>query len=367
MGTEFLPASDLAIPPGEYLAEVVEELGLSQADLAARMDRPAQAINEIIAGTKSITAETALQLERVTGVPAHIWTSLEADYRLALARASDDQAIEGQIDLARSFPYRELVRLGLVQSTRLAKERVRELCRFFGVASLPQVSRVADYAPAFRVSRGDASPYALAAWLRLVSLRAQTISTRSFQRNQLVDVLGTLRGLTSEAPADFLPTMQALLAECGVAFVVCPHLPRTYVQGATFWVTPEKAVVATTIRGRWADVFWFSVFHELGHLVLRHSKREVFLEDGRLTTPHPDLESDANDFARDLLLPPKDFGNFSKRGNFAPDAIKEFSRQVGIAPGIVVGRLQHEGYLPRSHNILRIRYQWVESTSTHDD
>jgi HTH-type transcriptional regulator/antitoxin HigA len=361
MATELVPVSDLAIPPGEYLAEVAQELGLSQSDLAERMDRPPQAINEIVAGSKAITPETALQLERVTGVPAHIWTSLEAEYRLTLAKQDDEKSIEEQRDLVQEFPYLTLATLGAVARTRKASERVKELCRYFGVANLRHISRVADYAPAFRAGKGNASSNALAAWLRLVTLRAQEIETAPYDRNRLLEVVPELRNLTTRPPQEFVSRLRELLSECGVAFVLCPHFPRTYVHGSTFWLNPNKAVVATTIRGRWADVFWFSLFHEVGHLILKHSKREIFLEDGKRVGSHSELENEADVFARDTLIPVREFKDFLARGNLTSDAIAAFAKAVGIAPGIVVGRLQHDELIGRNHHRFRVRYEWADN------
>ena len=78
--------SDLAIPPGELLEEELEERGMSQIELARRMGRPRQKINEIIKGKRAITPATALQLEQVLGISARLWLGLETDYRLTLAR-----------------------------------------------------------------------------------------------------------------------------------------------------------------------------------------------------------------------------------------------------------------------------------------
>src|SRR5680860_716915 len=131
--------SDLAIPPGEYLVEVIEELGITQAEVARRMGRPIQAINEIALGKKAITSETALQLEKVTGVPAHIWTGLENEYRLVLARNEDEERL--RVDATQVDPetFRAMSKLGWVPASRRANEKARELCRFFGVASLAYV------------------------------------------------------------------------------------------------------------------------------------------------------------------------------------------------------------------------------------
>ena len=192
MATKTMATSDLAIPPGEYLAEVLGELGLNQTELAQRMDRPVQAISEIVTGSKAIVPETALQLERVTGVPAHVWTGLEANYRLLLAKQQDEQKIGEQTELVRQFPYSELAKLELVAATRNAAARVRELCRFFGVVTLRQVSAVDDYAPAFRAGAGNASGNALAAWLRMANLQAVGTETGPLDRKQLVDLLPKL-------------------------------------------------------------------------------------------------------------------------------------------------------------------------------
>jgi HTH-type transcriptional regulator / antitoxin HigA len=359
MATETLAISDLAIPPGEYLSEVLEELGLNQAELAQRMDRPVQAISEIVSGSKSIVPETALQLERVTGVPAHVWTGLEADYRLILAKQQDEVQIEEQTGLVKEFPYAELAKLGLVEATRNAVSRVRELCRFFGVVSLRQIAEVDDYAPAFRAGAGTASGNALAAWLRMATLHAVGTEVASLDRKRLLEVVPLLRELTRSEPENFLPALTGLLAKQGIVLVVQPHLPKTFVHGATFWLAPDKAVIVMTIRGSWADVFWFSFFHELGH-VLKHGKREVFLEDGDTSKGRAELEVEADAFACDTLIPPANYIEFVRRGDLSGESIRRFAEEIGIAPGIVTGRLQHDKKVPVTFHANRVRYKWAK-------
>ncbi len=360
MATENVVTSNLAIHPGEYLAEVVRELGMNQAELAQRMDRPVQAINEIMSGAKAIIPETALQLERVTGVPAHIWTGLEAEYRLILAREQDQKQIEEQSAMVDEFPYAELAKQRLVANTRRPAERVKELCSFFGVVSLRQIREVSDYAPAFRAGSGKASSNALAAWLRMATRRAIEMQTKPLDKKKLQDAVPDIRRITRERPAIFEPTLKQLLADHGIALIIQPHLPKTYVHGATFWLTPDKAVIVMTLRGSWADVFWFSFFHELGH-VLKHGKREVFLEDGESKQHRTELEAEADVFARDSLIPVFEFNEFVEVGDFSPAAILEFADEIEIAPGIVTGRLQHDGKLPPNTHPHRVRYKWAPS------
>ena len=133
MMTEQVHMSDLAVPPGEYLEEVLEEMAISQAELARRMGRPPQAINEILKGEKSITSETAIQLEQVVGVPAYFWSNLEASYRLVIAKQMDEIKTQSEVEIGSCYPYLELSRLGLVEATRKKIVRVKELRKFFGV------------------------------------------------------------------------------------------------------------------------------------------------------------------------------------------------------------------------------------------
>ena len=273
--------SDLAVPPGEYLSEVLDDLGMSQADLARRMGRPAQAINEIVKGTKALTPETALQLEHVVGVPAHIWLGLEAEYRLTLARQAESAEIERETQLLEAFPYKEMVSLACVAPVRKAQDKVRELRRFFGVASLAQLGQQPAYAPAFRVGGGTRQPseFGLAAWLHCGHVQAQSTEVAPFSEAVLRAAIPEIRRLTMAPAEEVASALRTQLAACGVVFALFPHFPKTYAQGATFWVTPrQKAVVLSSIRGKWADIFWFSLFHELGHLLLHGNATFVEVE-----------------------------------------------------------------------------------------
>lgn len=86
MVTDLMEESNIAIPPGLLIRDELAARGMSQRKLAATMKRPINTINEIVSGRKAITPRTALGLEQVLEVPAHVWLRLEADYRLALER-----------------------------------------------------------------------------------------------------------------------------------------------------------------------------------------------------------------------------------------------------------------------------------------
>lgn len=350
---------NIAIPPGEFLAETLESLGLSQAELARRADRPPQAINEMVRGTKEITPETALQFERVLGVPAHIWTRLEADYRYVKARLEDQERLKHEVALVTCYPYAAMAAHGWVKRIRDPLGRVRELLGFFGVASLRQLNH-AEAAAFRRSARVNASPEALAAWLRQGEREGQRITTAIFSADRLRETLREVRALTMQRPETFEPRLTALLADSGVAVVVIPELPRTGAHGATRWLRPDKALVQLSLRYRWADIFWFSLFHELGHLLM-HPRGDVFIEDGDGSRE----EQEANEFAMNQLIPPQAYAEFIGRRDLqSPSAVRAFAHQHGIAAGIVVGRLQYDGHVSYSHlNDLRARFVWKNESA----
>jgi HTH-type transcriptional regulator/antitoxin HigA len=359
-------ASDLAIPPGEYLQEVIDDLGMSQTELAERMGRPVQAINEIIRGEKAVTPETAIQLGDVTGVPAHVWNGLEAEYRLILAQRRDRERLASETTLVGEFPYAQIAKLGFLKNTRNLVERVMELRRFFGVASLYNLETVDGYQPAFRQGKGGkASPYALIAWLRMAEVEAKAVECAAFKAGALRAALPEIRGFTREEPGAFLPKLRGLLAGCGVAFILLPHLPKTYAHGATFFLG-DRAVLVMSIRGAWADVFWFGLFHEIGHILL-HSKRQRFLEDGAADPALQRQEDEANEFSREALIPGKHFQRFVEGREFGAGSIQAFANEMGIAPGIVTGFLQHHRHVDYSYHALRVKYQWSSQSRTGHD
>jgi len=364
MGTDKRIHSDLAVPPGEYLAEVLEARHMSQAELARRTGRPVQAINEIIKGEKALTPETALQLERALGVPAHIWTGLESRYQLVRAKEDEKELVRKERAYIQKTPYKQLMELGCVSRTRDNENKVRELHRFYGVSSLEHLPGIWAAAPAFRRSpKWEASSYALAAWLRYAELQAVEVDAAApFDKAALKAALGDIRALTRMGARDFPRRLAKKLAECGVVFVLQPHFPKTYAHGATFWLNDGRAVLVLSIRGKWADIFWFSLFHEIGHLLLH--KKTTFVDGGDIPVERLENEREADRFAAETLIPGAMLREFVDRGDLSPSAVRAFAEEMGISAGIVVGRLQHDGVIDHDSDLngLRQRYEWERNT-----
>lgn len=350
---------DYAVPPGEILLETLEERGMTQAELAERTGRKKKTINEIIKGKAPITPETALQLERVFGVPASFWNNLEQQYRTDLARIAEQQRLASQIEWLDLFPVKELVRYGWVESSKDKIQLLQQVLNFFSVASPDRWHEVwAGEAVSYRKSPVfESNPHALAAWLRCGEVSAHAIRCAPYDKTVFRESLDRIRGLTKEEPEVFRPELARICAASGVAVVFIPELNRTRVSGATRWLTPAKAMIQLSLRHKSNDHLWFTFFHEAAH-ILMHGKKEVFVDDDQ---HRGDKEDEANKFAADFLIPPQAYKKFLQihGTSISKNAISAFAEDIGIAPGIVVGRLQHEKILPPSHgNGLKVFYTW---------
>ncbi len=350
---------DFVTPPGEILEEKLEELGMSQAELAERIGRTKKTVNEIVKGKAPLLPETAIQLERVLAIPARFWTNAEANYRQSLARHEEAARLETQQEWLNRLPVKSLIKQGVLARESDRVTRLRELLNFFGVASFEALSRIGDERGlAFRQSMAhQVDKYALLAWVRLGEIQAQKIACAPYNEAKFRHALREIRKLCVESPPEAAPKMQKGCAEAGVALVFVPEIPGARAWGVTQWLNAEKAILQLSLRGKSDDQFWFTFFHEAAHILL-HPKKAVYVEFGQDADEH---EEEANRFARDILIPPADWRRIAATAPRSAAQVREWANKLGIAPGVLVGRLQHEGILPWSHlNRLKVKLRFKE-------
>jgi HTH-type transcriptional regulator / antitoxin HigA len=357
---QYLP--DVVSPPGETLLELLVSRRMSQAELADRTGRPKKTINEIVKGKAAITAETALQFERVLGVPASFWTSREQGYRESLARAKEALDLESQAGWLDEIPYKALIRLGWVQDRRDKSGQIEELLRFFAVASPSSWGGFwrNTASVAFRHSPSYSSePGAVAAWLRRGEIEAEGQSCAAFDKESFKSVLMQARSLSREMPRDLPSVLKELCNSVGVALAFVPEIPGSRIWGAARWMNNECALIQLSLRYKTDDHFWFTFFHEAAHLVL-HSRREFFLDEEAENLDLSEKEAEANEFARNWLIPVFQYRQFCRRGAFNCTAVERFAHEIGVGPGVVVGRLQFDGHLDRKfcHQLKR-EVSWI--------
>jgi addiction module HigA family antidote len=353
---QYIP--DTVSSPGETLEELLESCGMSQAELSDRSGRPRKTINEIIKGKAAITAETAIQFERVLGIPAGFWIAREQNYREAQARAKEASILESQANWMDQIPYRAMTKLGWIAAHREKSLRFEEILRFFGVASPTSWEGMwSSSSPVFRKSPSfQSAPGSLAAWLRKGEIEASFQKGGDYDERAFRLALVEVRSLTYDLPRDFASIVKNICATAGVAVVFVPELPGTRVWGATRWLSTTRALIQLSLRYRTDDHLWFTFFHEAAHILL-HGKRDVFLEDDQDERSIKEDEADA--FAREWLIPNLQYRVFCRRGSLSCAAVSRFAYEIGVAPGIVVGRLQHDGRLDKVRcNDLKRKIIW---------
>ncbi|MEE3309860.1 ImmA/IrrE family metallo-endopeptidase, partial [Sharpea azabuensis] len=252
-------------------------------------------------------------------------------------------------ELAKKLPYREMSKNGWVPETRDTTEKVIYLRKYFEVVNLEiiknmQLSKIACR----RLAETEKSNLALLAWAQKAKLEARTIETSLIDLKTLKNSLLEIRSMTTMNPSEFCPKLIELLSNCGIALVFLPHIGGSFLHGATFY-DGNKIVVGLTVRGKDADKFWFSLFHELGHILLGH-----------INQPNGTTEEDedaADSFAREILIPTEEFKAFTAQNDFSKEAICAFAQEKHILCGIVVGRLQKEGFINYNRfNDLKTKY-----------
>ena len=329
---------DYAVPPGESLRARLNEIGLSQSDLAVRSGLSAKHVNQIIKGLAPITHETAMTLELVTGTPAAVWNKLEARYRESLLRMRGRELEENDKAWIRRLPIADLKSRDRLPDVT-GGELFEAVLGFFGVADRAAWERLwSKPATSFRRStKFKTSIEAVASWVRLGELAARQIETAPYNATKFRAALRQIRAVTREPD---IKEAVRLCAEAGVALVFTKEIDKCRISGATWWSTPTQAVIALTDRGKAEDRFWFTFFHEAAHILL-HSKKETFIDyDG----DDGELEEEADRFASDLLIPPDKAEQLRQLSTVSD--VQRFSEDLDIADGIVVGRLQHDQLWP---------------------
>lgn len=286
--------SYIATPPGATIKEQLNDRGMSQKEFAVRMDMSEKHISKLINGIVQLTPEVAVRLEMVLGVPAKFWNNLEAIYREKIVKAEAENAMDADIKLAKQFPYNEMAKLGWIPETKKTKEKVVFLRKYFEVTDLSllqneQITRIACRRLAI-TEKGD---LALMAWAQEAKIEARNIKTEHIDIKGLISAIPDIRNMTLLEPDVFSIRLKSVLADYGIVLVFLPHLNGSFLHGATF-LDGNKIVIGITARGKDADKFWFSLFHEIGHIVLGHV--------GQFKEVSDEEENAANVWARNILI-----------------------------------------------------------------
>ena len=360
--------TDYATPPGETLAETIEAMGITQTELARRMGRPIKTVNEIIQGKTSLTADTAIELERVLGVPASLWNGLESNYREHLARQRAAERLEVDEGWIERVPVKAMKERRWIVGHSDKRLLMEELLSFFGCGSLQAwMNTWGTPEVAYRKSpKYESHPEALAAWLRKAEIEGRKQRCGEYGAEAFEAALERLKGMTRLPPSEWAMKIREECNSCGVAYVVLPELHQTRVSGAARQITDRCPLIVQTGRYKDDGHFWFTFFHEARHVLQGKLRKEWLIEEN---SNDDALEADANQFAREFLVPTQAIRAVRARhgGKMPTKAAEELADKLGIAVGIVVGRLQFDGIWKQMvGNTLKRRYTVQELLSRLD-
>lgn len=342
-------ARELLSPPGDTIQETIDALGMSQRELAERMGRPVKTVNEIIQGKEALTPETAIQLEHVLGIPSDFWLERESRYVQALKSLERQEALQQwEESWLTQFPIKQMTTFGWLPKLTSKTETVSALLSFFGVASPEEWKTMYIgnhvHQAYYRISLIRTPEHAaLSAWLRQGEMQAKEFSLAPYNQQAFVMSLPTIRQLACVQPADYIDQLQKLCLNAGVAVVYTACLPKTSVSGVARWINGgQNPLIQLSGRYKSNDQFWFSFFHEAGH-ILKHGKKDFFIEGVEDIPMDAEKEHEADTFAANFLIPANAYKSFEETGDFSTDAILAFAEKIKMHPGIVAGRLSHDG------------------------
>lgn len=351
---------DLIIHPGETIADVLEDRGITQAELSSRTGVSPAYVSNVIAGKKGISANFAMGLEYALGVPKSFWLNLQANYESELLEINEEQTItneerrarEDLKDIVKYLRQRGMMPIGEKKDDSILS--LRKVLQISNIANLKEMIPVG----AFRIAANTAvNQNVLGAWIRLCQLAGddKTISTK-FDKKYTNDLINEIKSIMCQKDANIQRDLKDVMVKYGIDFSVARNFRGAPVQGYISQKSDGIYQMVLTIRGAFADIFWFSLFHEIGHIVNGDiGKNLKFLDDGS----DYDKELAADLFASNMLLSPESYKMFIQREDFSIEAILKYAKSQNVMPYIVIGRLQKEEYLDyRIFSNYKLRYKW---------
>jgi len=336
--------------PCDTLNEKLDELKMSRKEFALRTGKPEKTIVAILKGESSITPEMAVMFENITKIPAHFWLNKQARYNEYKARLKRKQDVEQAAEWTRSFPYSEMAKSNWVQPTRKIEEKTINLFEYFAISShnawnklyMESELKVAAYASL----KYTQEPHAISAWLRQGEIQAEQIEVPEYSNRKFKSVLPAIKNIMVKQPDNFFQQLQNLCLQAGVKVFYTPKLPKVPVSGSTRWIK-NTPVIQLTARYKQNDRFWFTFFHEAGHILL-HGKKYISLEGINFSEADPIKEEEAHKFAEEYIFSKKQEQEVIDAIPLNEDDIISFAEKFSTHPAIIMGRLQHKELIPFS-------------------
>lgn len=345
----------IAFHPGYYLNDIIDDLGITQEEFAMRVGTSGKNLSELLHGQISLSNEMAIKLSRMLGTSVEFWLNLQMNYNLELIKIEQSKVDDQNYAILDSIDYPSYAKVFKLPVSRSKIDKANSFCRLLEISDLSVLAKTeiaCDLRKASINQLSNKNIININIWLMIAKKTAQSMKTESFSLKKLNGVLPRLRAQIIQPQEKFLPEIKFLFSSCGVSFVILPYVKNLCIRGAVFYTGKgtKKPVLAINNRDTYTDQFWFSLFHEIGHIF---QERQTYLSYGpktkrMISEDERMIEIEADNYAREHLLPESKYGKFISEGNFEDSSILSFAEDIDVTPGIIIGRLQHDENL--KHN-----------------
>lgn len=345
----------VAFHPGYYIEEIVEESGLSHKDFAQRLGTSAKNLSKLLRGQQRLSLDIAVKLSRMLGTSVQYWLNLQSAYDAVVAEHSTDEEDAREREIFSHIDYKYFKNnFGLPELRRKIDDQIKKVREFLGISSLTLLAQE-DFAVSYRSEKNELTESNIVKANIMVQIAMNKAleqeDVKEYNEEKFKQVIEYALSLTTEHTT-FYPLLKEAFSEAGVSLIILPNLSGSKINGATKKIG-KSIMLMVNDRRSYADIFWFTLFHEIGHIINRDFGISFESESG-------EQETKADEFAADQLIPPEKYKEFAAKKVFTEQSIRSFSKDIGRDPGIVVGRLQNDGYVEytdRRLNALRNKYK----------
>ena len=324
-----------AFHPGIYIKDSLDVMEMTSKEFSARTGISERTLSSIITGKGDITFEVAYKLAEFFDNSVNFWTNLQNQYDIYLKESEKETELKNDGELFKKIE-KYLFENKFISDEQDKISNIYNARKIAGVNSLSLLN-TKDSLICFKEVNTQKTTdfFAQNFWIALALNEARKKISGKYDKEKLINYIPEIRSLTIKEPNFFYPRLQEIFNECGISFVLLPYLTKSNIYGATKWFSKNNVMLAISNRNEKADLFWFTLFHEISHVLMEHRREALVNIDGS-------DDEVANKMAENMLISELEWNEFIKKESFTIDSIENFALKVNILPCIVLGRLHKE-------------------------
>ena len=306
--------------PGEYIKDALEALEMTAKEFSMRTGISERMLSGVITGNCDITFDIAYKLSQYFDNSIDFWTNLQNQYDVYLKEQETQKAIENDWELIKNIK-KYLLQFHLIDEADDKEVIVYKARKLIGVNQLTLLDKK-DLLVCFKeqINSKPSNYFYQNFWIALALNKVRNNSVLTYNKEKLVNSLPSIRSMTKMKAEVFYPQLKKMFADSGVSFVLLPYLPKSNIYGVTKWLGRDSVMLSVSNRGEKADLFWFTICHEIAHVLMEHKREALISFDGVEDT-------EADKMAEDILINRKEWESFVKNNCFTPNSIMDFANK----------------------------------------